>query len=552
MQIARDNKKTSKGWEAQTLAPTPSYTLLAPNETEEISSHIKLKYPKIEIDELLKESLILGNEPSESSRVKKLQRELKFEIKGDLGLPRFPFTEGPRDYQKEAYDKWYKNDKKGLLAMATGTGKTLTSLNCLLNEYMEIKAYKAVIIVPTIALVDQWRKECQEFNFNNIIIVTTKEKWPQNISFINTANNFTTVSFIIIVTYATFYRKRFQQYFKELPSDTLLIADETHNIGSEQISKVLPTVHLEKRLGLSATPDRPFDHYGNSIIEKFFNDKPPFIFSYTMEEAMARGWLCKYEYYPHIVKLTKQELEQYRKLSKDLMRFFDLATRSYEKCTEVEILLLRRKRIIHKAFNKLGAFKKILLDEFKKRNGTLSYTLIYVPEGIEANYDDTDNYVENNEDISLIDLYTKEVRDVDPSITVSQFTANTNNKSKLIENFQNGDTHVLTSMKCLDEGVDVPRSELAIFCASTGNPRQFIQRRGRVLRTHDDKQKAVIHDLVVVPDRGKDESTLEMEKNLISKELHRVKDFSSLALNKIDTYIAVKEILDIYNINLYN
>jgi superfamily II DNA or RNA helicase len=105
-------------------------------------------------------------------------------------------------------------------------------------------------------------------------------------------------------------------------------------------------------------------------------------------------------------------------------------------------------------------------------------------------------------------------------------------------------------MKCLDEGVDVPRSELAIFCASTGNPRQFIQRRGRVLRTHNDKINAVIHDLVVVPQINRKESYYEMERNLLKKEIERVVDFSELSMNKIDTYEVLQEILDYYNLNL--
>jgi superfamily II DNA or RNA helicase len=104
-------------------------------------------------------------------------------------------------------------------------------------------------------------------------------------------------------------------------------------------------------------------------------------------------------------------------------------------------------------------------------------------------------------------------------------------------------------MKCLDEGVDVPRSELAIFCASTGNPRQFIQRRGRVLRLHKDKIHATIHDLVVIPEVA-DDTTFEMEKSLVAKELERVVDFANLAMNKTDTYNTLKKTLDYYKLNL--
>lgn len=462
--------------------------------------------------------------------------------------PRFPYKEGPREYQKQAYQNWVDNDYKGLFAMATGTGKTLTSLNCLLNLYKEHNSYKAIIIVPTIALVNQWKEECEKFNFKNIITVNSKEKWPQNISFLNSASNFIDVSFVIIITYASFYRKKFQNHFENLPNDTLLIADEAHNLGSRKVAKVLPKVHLNKRIGLSATPDRKFDEQGNQHIEEFFNDKPPFIYSYTMEQALNKGWLCQYEYYPHIVKLTSVELAEYVKKSKQLLKYFDNVTKTYKDCKEVEMLLLERKRIIHKAFNKLEIFKDILREEFTKRK-SLKYSLVYVPEGIEPNYENIDEITEDSEDISLINDYTRAVSSIDSSIMVKQYTSKTNNRDQVIIDFQNGEIDVLTSMKCLDEGVDVPRSELAIFCASTGNPRQFIQRRGRVLRTHPDKLLAVIHDLVVIAEIN-DESTFEMERNLIKKELERVVDFSNLAINKIETYNKLKSILDYYNINL--
>jgi superfamily II DNA or RNA helicase len=210
--------------------------------------------------------------------------------------------------------------------------------------------------------------------------------------------------------------------------------------------------------------------------------------------------------------------------------------------------LLERKRIIHKAANKLGVFKQILRNEYEKRQN-LKYTLVYVPEGNEANYEEIDFSSETDFEKSLINEYTRAVSDTDQSIMVKQFTAETNNREEVLKKFKDGNIHVLTSMKCLDEGVDVPRSELAIFCASTGNPRQFIQRRGRVLRVHKDKSHATIHDLVVVSEVS-DESTFEMEKGLVKKELERVVDFSNLALNKTYTYNTLKNILQYYNLDI--
>jgi len=357
-------------------------------------------------------------------------------------------------------------------------------------------------------------------------------------------------SYIVIVTYASLPRPKFQSYFTQLPKDTILIADETHNLGSQGLLRLLPNIHLEKRIGLSATPHRKFDEAGNLAIQEFFNDEPPYIVSYSMEEALNIGWLCKYTYHPHIVKLTDQEMEKYKELSLQLLRMglFDKETGSFRSTPEIEKKLLERKRIIHKAANKLDAFKTILRSEFDKRK-SLKYTLIYVPEGIEANYEDEDFSTETEDEIGLIELYTKAVRDTDDFIMVSRFTSKSDNREEILKNYEEGKTHVLTSMKCLDEGVDVPRSELAIFCASTGNPRQFIQRRGRVLRLHKDKIHATIHDLVVVPEVA-DESTYEMEKGLVKKELERVVDFANLAMNKTETYETLKSILDYYNLNL--
>jgi superfamily II DNA or RNA helicase len=320
-------------------------------------------------------------------------------------------------------------------------------------------------------------------------------------------------------------------------------------MGAPNVAKLLPSFHLNARIGLSATPNRQYDLDGNTSIEIFFNDRHPYVYSFSMREALDVGWLCRYTYFPHTVTLTDEELAAYIKISKQLLRFLDSKTGRYKDSREVEDLLLKRKRIIHKAVNKKEVFKKILADEFRRR-GSLKFTLVYVPEGTEPDYSEKDEYVENDFDNSLIDEYTRLVSDTDSSIMVRQYTSKTPDRPNVLRQFENGMTHVLTSMKCLDEGVDVPRSELAIFCASTGNPRQFIQRRGRVLRLHSDKLHAVIHDLVVVPEVDMNEENFEMEKGLIRNELQRVVDFSELSMNKIDAYEELKWILDYYNLNL--
>ena len=226
-------------------------------------------------------------------------------------------------------------------------------------------------------------------------------------------------------------------------------------------------------------------------------------------------------------------------------------------------LLLKRKRIIHKAANKKEAFREIITKRWQEK-GNLKYSLIYVPEGMKPRgqkadvyeleddiYDNSDVINIDDEDKHLIDEYTAIVRDVHPHVMVRQFTSESNDREEMLKEYAVGNIDVLTSMKCLDEGVDVPRSEFAVFCSSTGNPRQFIQRRGRVLRLHPDKRYAVIHDLIVVPDYFS-EDTYNLEKSLILGELKRVREFASLSKNFHESVRILDPYLKKYEISIFN
>ena len=209
-------------------------------------------------------------------------------------------------------------------------------------------------------------------------------------------------------------------------------------------------------------------------------------------------------------------------------------------------------------FNKISIFNDILKEQYEKK-GNLKYTLVYVPEGNDPNeYFETDYFSENDEiendydATHLIDVFTEAVRNIDKRITIKQFVSGTSNKEYILEQFANGEIDVLTSMKCLDEGVDVPRSELAVFCASTGNPRQFVQRRGRILRKHMDKQFAYIHDLVVIPEINPNSESYKMERSMLKKELERVNNFALLSENSSYTINTLLDIMNYYNLNLYN
>ena len=545
---------------------------------DKIKTYITENYPDKSISELLEfEYNILRNQYSQnvSKRIVKAldnaQERLEVIIdklkEGKYKVdvlkkhePQFPYLSGPRDYQIQAFENWKDNKQKGLFAMATGTGKTITSLNCLLEIYKKLGYYKALILVPTITLVEQWEKECEKFNFGNVIKVCSKYGgWQTSLANIrmlelSTLNN--KLSYVIISTYASFIRPAIFLELNQFPkTKLLLIADEAHNMGGGLVAKRLNDIKYLRRIGLSATPDRQFDEEGNLRLMSFFGCNKEYTFEYSMAEAIKNKALCKYYYYPHLVELTQDEMSQYIELSKKIAKIINRTDKDSREI--LKRLLLKRKQIIHKAENKKKEFEAILKEHLNK-TGSLKYTLVYVPEGNRlddqtADIFDTEERIKDDEDtLHLIDEYTRIVRDLDPHIVVRQFTSESSDRDSMLSDFANGNIDVLTSMKCLDEGVDVPRSELAIFCASTGNPRQFIQRRGRVLRTHKDKRYAIIHDLVVIPETNFDSECYELEKSLVSTEIKRVRDSALLSENCNDTLNTLDEILNRYKISLFN
>lgn len=478
--------------------------------------------------------------------------------------PQFPYQSGPREYQKIAFDKWKANVQRGLFAMATGTGKTITSLNCLLEIFKKSGYYKAIILVPTITLVNQWAVECRKFRFNRIVKVCSKNpNWRREIDdldFLESLDNTGKKnSYIIISTYASYARENVFRRLNVFPrKQTLLIADEAHNIGAGKILSRIKEIPYLRRIGLSATPERQYDVESTRSIMRFFGCENDYTYQYSMAEAIEDKFLCRYRYYPHIVRLTPAEMEEYLEISRKLTKYYMFNRDSFRPKDDsiLTALLLKRKRIIHKAANKLAMFQKILKLRLEDR-GNIRYTLVYVPEGNKPDedadmYDSSDTMSDDKESAHLIDVYTKIVRDMSPTTTVKQFTSSSTERDAMLKDFAEGKLDVLTSMKCLDEGIDVPRSELAIFCASTGNPRQFIQRRGRILRMHPDKHMAEIHDLVVAPEVCESEESYKMERNMLANELKRVYNFASLSENFDDTIRELENTLDYYNISIFN
>lgn len=519
---------------------------------ERVITHIEGKFTSKDLKSLIQAGADLrdieNNVCINATATKPLPSYLIEKIEFKEQEPRFPF-QNERQIQIDAYNAWISNDKNGIFAMATGSGKTVTALNCLLKQYQENGFYKAIIVVPTQALAVQWEDEVKHFNFQNIISTYTEKDWKMLIARYTTQSIFDKKkNIVLITTYATFIRKYIQEFIKKTKAieNFVFIADEAHNLGASGPVKHLPHT-IKFRIGLSATPERIYDEGGSNKIYEFFNSKPPkYTYRFTMKDAIETGILCKYEYYPLFISLTDEEMELYNLKTEQLRKFIDPDTGKYKK--EAEMLLMARKRIVHKAANKKIMVAN-LLDEQKKK-GNLNYTFVFVPEGYEPDYAEIDGYNIDSEDIHIIDEYSEMFKN--RRYSYHQYISGIDDAQGTLDAFERGDIQILLSMKCLDEGVDIPRAQNAIFISSTGNPRQFIQRRGRVLRTCKGKDMAYIWDLIVTPPNVSNTAS-DTEKNLFIGEVRRILNFAALAENKIDIlYGELRNVCNELNIDIYD
>lgn len=457
--------------------------------------------------------------------------------------PHFPYPTGAFPYQIEAYRCWKANGETGIFAMATGTGKTITSLNCVLEEYKITGKYKIVILVPSNDLVNQWVEEVGKFDFRNVFLVNGQNNWRKSLTELkNEAAWGLERNYVIISTYDSFVDETFQTILKKLNcDDMILIADEAHNVGSATVRKAFEVLPIRRRIALSATPNRKYDEEGTKAIEEFFHDEPPYCYSFTMERAITEKKLMPYLYYPRIAYLDKDEMQRYMYYTKKLLVHYDPQTKKLPNTKEVVDLLMARKRIIHKANDKYRVFMEIM-DELVAK-GKARYCFVYTPEGADSNHYDSKKIIMKMKDL-VYERY--------PEIRTNTFLGGDVGKKEKLRAFAEGKIDMLFAMKCLDEGVDVPRAEVGVFTSSTGNPRQFIQRRGRLLRRHEEKTFAYIYDTIVVPDYShfQDKSSYEMERSLVRNELMRVAYFASLSSNYYEAQEALSQVLSYYNLEI--
>jgi DNA phosphorothioation system restriction enzyme len=451
-----------------------------------------------------------------------------------IGCPRIPVDLELRDYQKQAIASWFANQGRGTLKMATGSGKTITALAIATQLYQKIGLQTLLIICPFRHLVIQWAKECEKFGLEPVLAFNSVREWQTKLSTqlynINTkSQKFLTV----ITTNDTFISSGFQSQLKFFSERTLLIGDEAHNLGSENTHLKLPR-NIGLRLALSATPERFFDEEGTEALFSYFGTvlSPEF----TLKDAIAQGALVHYLYYPIMVELTSAESYNYLRLTKAIGRIlkFDnqdkLDFSNTELVQDLTALLMQRARLIGAASNKLFALKQLM-----KQLTHTTHTLFYCGDGS----------TESQRQLHAVtQLLGKEI-----GYRVSPYTAETSliEREKLRSQFENGELQGLVAIRCLDEGVDIPAIRQAVILASTTNPRQFIQRRGRILRPHPGKDRAILYDTIVLPPQL-DREMWEIERSLLRKELKRLIEFADLADNAGEARLKLLQLQQEYSL----
>ncbi|MBW4256593.1 DEAD/DEAH box helicase family protein [Methanobacterium sp. YSL] len=443
------------------------------------------------------------------------------------------------DYQEKAIKKWVENSHKGIFEMATGTGKTFTALGCLKKEFETSNKVFSLITCPYQHLVQQWRREVDNFgfNFDKVIIADSSNRsWKDDL-----VDSLIDISIgdknklLVLTTHRTFASTKFIEIikkYKECPA--FLIADEVHGLGAE-ISLNGLISDYDKRLGLSATPERWFDEFGTNEIYEYFGGV---VFQFSLSKAInsinpatEETYLTPYKYLPNFISLDNEELEEYLEISKSIAFKFASSKHSSEEEKRIQGMLFKRANIIKNAHNKYEALERIL-DEIGQKT---KWIIVYC----------------SNEQIDKVMGIMNKRR-----IKAHRFTMSEGTKSEskykgdsereyLIKKFASGDYECLVAMKCLDEGVDIPPARVAILMASSGNPREYIQRIGRVIRRYEGKKEAIIHDLIAIPSLSALPSQIKnVEREIFRKEEARYMEIAKIASNNAE---ALKMLYEIKN-----
>lgn len=439
--------------------------------------------------------------------------------------PKMPAWLELRPYQKKAIAAWVKNGNCGIFQMATGTGKTKTSLAAvtkILEVYLNnhIKC-GLVIVVPFIVLLEQWLEDLKDFSIYPIACYDSKTKWlhraEENIHLFN--QNATDKLFMITTT-KTFVSLDFQKCLSSIEGDYIFLADEMHHLTSDLMRESLPQ-NAKYRLGLSATLMTKYNSARMNSLKEYFKNV---VFEYSMKEAIETDCLTRYYYYPIYVELTDEEKYEYYEVSKKISKAFAIDGDDIDDENPcLKGLLSQRARILASASNKLIKLEEII-GGFKEKNDLI----VYCGDKIESEV----KYIDK-----VYDIINNRAK-----ILAAKFTAEENKQQRkdILSLFEQRIIQALVAIRCLDEGVDIPQLETAIILSSGTNPKEFIQRRGRILRKAPGKKYAYIYDFIVMPTLSIEDVEMlsseekEMELKIIAREFERVQEFASLAENGLE------------------
>jgi superfamily II DNA or RNA helicase len=483
-------------------------------EGKPIEDHEEYIVKTIPLPVAIKENLIRISPPSKSEI--RLQKKLKL-----------------HPYQETALRNWINNGKKGIFEMATGTGKTFTAIGCI-EELVKLDSHFMVIVVcPYDNLMRQWSDELKRWDYDSII-TAKDQKWSQKIrdSISVLEQRVITKPIIIITSYATFSSDKFTEIIQRSKIPVMLIADEVHNAGASETRNGLVD-NYSYRLGLSATFERYFDEEGTNLLEEYFGGT---VFEYSLKEAIEKHFLVPYYYHPIYTDLIPEETIQYRLETAKIARYANMEGPEGRKLTE--LALQKRARIIRDAENKLLVFEDLI-----KSKPQLKFTLVYCSEN-------------QMHQVKEILNNTKPKPTINRQITFDN-PKDPKDRMQILKEFAANKYQAIVANKVLDEGVDIPEARNCIVLASTGNPKQFIQRRGRVLRRFNGrysdgskKEFATIYDVLIVPELSENYSQdeLKFEKSIIRSQLRRQETMASIAINSDECMTEIRKLKERFGI----
>lgn len=520
-----------------------------PKLKDEIIRRYKKSAPKFDMDE------DVSYEPPRLGEMNLGETTANYSPLVKKNAPTMPkwFEENIYDYQKEAIENWAKCDFCGIFDMATGTGKTLTGLGALVKCAEKNNNILATfIVVPYQHLVEQWVEDVEKFNIKPIVAYSTspQSNWKDRLKKAVRDQRIRSKEkgfFCCVTTNATFKSSFMQEQIDNVSKNILLIVDEAHNIGTSNSQRFLDS-RFRYRLALSATLDRHKDVDGTAFLYSYFGKV---CISYTLEKAIAEGKLTPYKYKPILVYFTDDELSEYKQISNEILLHVTQKNGKVELDPYGEYLAIKRSRIVAGANNKLDAFRKEI-EAYKEKENILVYcgaTTTNLDED-SCKYDNCESQTEERQIVAITKILGNEM-----NMKVARFTSEEDivQRQMICQKFKEGDLQAIVAIKCLDEGVNIPSIKTAFILASTTNPKEYIQRRGRVLRKCAGKSFAEIYDFVTLPRNLQQVSNFSKEElkadfSLVKNELRRIKEFSRLSDNEIDSLDLITCIQDAYHI----